>query len=153
MEDIMTKRILISLISVLFMNSSVIATEMVYQFSNPSFSGNGWSSHVLTIENEEYTRQQANIQAQQQAAAAAAAAANNTNLAKFLNNLESRIYATLSQQIASQLFSNQGATSGTFTVAGNTINWSSSGSEVDISITDANGITTQMTVPLGSLAI
>lgn len=135
------------------MDFNAFASEMVYQFSNPSFSGQGWSSHVLTIENEEYTRQQANIAAQQQAAAAAAAAANNTNLAKFLNNLESRIYATLSQQIASQLFSNQGATSGQFTVAGSTIQWNSDGSNVNISITDANGITTNMTVPLGSLAI
>lgn len=137
----------------LLMSSPVYASEMVYQFSNPSFSGNGWSSHVLTIENEEYTRNQANIQAQQQAAAAAAAAANNTNLAKFLNNLESRIYATLSQQIASQLFSNQGATSGNFTVAGSTINWNSDGSNVNLTITDANGVTTSMSVPLGSLAI
>jgi 23S rRNA pseudoU1915 N3-methylase RlmH len=150
---IMTKRFIFSLVSVLFINSGVLASEMIYQFSNPSFSGNGWSSHVLTIENEEYTRQQANLQAQQQAAAAAAAAANNTNLAKFLNNLESRIYATLSQQIASQLFSNQGATSGQFTVAGSTIQWNSDGSNVNLSITDANGITTNMTVPLGSLAI
>ena len=78
---------------------------------------------------------------------------NNTNLAKFLNNLESRIYATLSQQIAAQLFSNQGATSGNFTVAGSTINWNSDGSNVNITITDANGVTTSMSVPLGSLAI
>jgi len=149
----MTKKIVISTLILLFMDFNAFASEMVYQFSNPSFSGQGWSSHVLTIENEEYTRQQANIAAQQQAAAAAAAAANNTNLAKFLNNLESRIYATLSQQIASQLFSNQGATSGQFTVAGSTIQWNSDGSNVNISITDANGITTNMTVPLGSLAI
>lgn len=141
------------LISILLFSTPVYASEMVYQFSNPSFSGVGWSSHVLTIENEEYSRKLAQIQAQQQAAAAAAAAANNTNLAKFLNNLQSRIYATLSQQIAAQLFSNQGASSGSFTVSGSTIDWSSSGSEVDLSITDANGITTNITVPLGSLAI
>jgi 23S rRNA pseudoU1915 N3-methylase RlmH len=149
----MTKFNLFSILTLLFISNNVAASEMVYQFSNPSFSGAGWSSHVLTIQNEEFTRRQSLIQAQQQKAAADAAAANNTNLAKFLNNLESRIYATLSQQIASQLFSSQGATSGTFTVAGNTITWNSSGSDVNISITDANGITTSMTVPLGSLAI
>jgi len=149
----MAKKLIISLVFFIFINSNCYASEMVYQFSNPSFSGNGWSSHVLTIENEEFTRKQAIISAQQQAAAAAAAAANNTNLAKFLNNLESRIYATLSQQIASQLFTQNGATSGQFTVAGSTIQWNSDGSNVDITITDANGITTNMTVPLGSLAI
>ena len=150
---VMTKKLIFSTISLLFISFSAFASEMVYQFSNPSFSGQGWSSHVLTIQNEEFTRKQAIIAAQQQKAAADAAAANNTNLAKFLNNLESRIYATLSQQIASQLFSNQGATSGQFDVAGNHIQWSSVGSEVDLTITDAGGVTTSITVPLGSLAI
>lgn len=149
----MIRHVLLSIYISIYIITPAYASEMVYQFSNPSFSGQGWSSHVLTIENEEYSRNQALIQAKQQAAAAAAAAANNTNLAKFLNNLQSRIYATLSQQIAAQLFSNQGATSGSFTVAGSTIEWNSDGSNVNLTITDANGITTNITVPMGSLAI
>ena len=118
------------------------ASEMVFQFSNPSFSGQGWSSHVLTIENQEYTRQLKLADDAKAAAAKAAADAKNTNLAKFLNNLESRVYATLSQKIAEQLFSNQGVSTGTFDIAGSHIFWESTSGGVHLIITDSGGMTT-----------
>lgn len=129
------------------------ASEMVFKFNNPSFSGEGWSSHVLTIENQEYTRKMKIIEDKKAAEAKAAADAKNTNLAKFLNNLESRIYATLSQKIAEQLFSDQGVTNGSFDIAGSHIFWESTVDGVHLVITDAGGSTTDITVPLGSLAI
>ena len=129
------------------------ASEMVFKFNNPSFSGEGWSSHVLTIENQEYTRKMKIIEDQKAAAAKAAADAKNTNLAKFLNNLESRIYATISQKVAEQLFSDQGLTTGTFDVAGSNIFWESTADGIHLIITDSGGLTTDITVPLGSLAI
>lgn len=129
------------------------ASEMVFKFNNPSFSGEGWSSHVLTIENQEYTRKMKIIEDKKAAEAKAASDAKNTNLAKFLNNLESRIYATLSQKIAEQLFSDQGLTTGSFVVAGSNVFWESTTDGVHLIITDAGGNTTEITVPLGSLAI
>ena len=129
------------------------ASEMVFKFNNPSFSGEGWSSHVLTIENQEYTRKMKIMEDQKAAAAKAAADAKNTNLAKFLNNLESRIYATISQKVAEQLFSDQGLTTGTFDVAGSNIFWESTADGIHLIITDSGGLTTDITVPLGSLAI
>lgn len=129
------------------------ASEMVYHFNNPSFSGEGWSSHVLTIENQEYSRKMKLIDDKKSAEAKAAADAKNTNLAKFLNNLESRIYATISQKVAEQLFSDQGLTTGTFDVAGSHISWESTTDGIHLIITDAGGMTTDITVPLGSLAI
>ena len=129
------------------------ASEMVFKFNNPSFSGEGWSSHVLTIENQEYTRKMKIIDDQKAAAAKAAADAKNTNLAKFLNNLESRIYATISQKIAEQLFSDQGLTTGSFDVAGSNIFWESTADGIHLIITDSGGLTTDISVPLGSLAI
>ena len=73
-------------------------------------------------------------------------------LQKFINNLESRIYATISQNIAAQLFKSNGATNGEFTVDGNTMQWSSNGQEISLHITDANGNSTDVVVPYGSLA-
>ena len=90
--------------------------------------------------------------AQRKAAKDAAAAAKNTNLAKFLNNLESRIYATISQNIAAELFKDGGATSGAFDIGGNHLQWVSDGSSITLTITDAGGSTTQVVVPYGSLA-
>ena len=129
------------------------SSELVFGFKNPSFSGEGWSSHVLTLENQEYTRKQKIIEDQKAAAAKAASDAKNTNLAKFLNNLESRIYATISQKVAEQLFSDQGLTTGTFDVGGSHIFWENTTGGIRLVITDSGGLTTDITVPLGSLAI
>ena len=86
------------------------------------------------------------------AASKAASDAKNTNLAKFINNLESRVYATLSQKIAEQLFTDNGATSGMFDIATNHVQWSSDGSQITLRITDAAGSITEVVVPYGSLA-
>ena len=136
----------------LLISSASYANEMQFQFKSPAFNGVGFSSHVLTIDNLEQTRKQKQIDDAKAAAAKEAADAKNTNLAKFLNNLESRIYATLSQKIAEELFKDNGNTSGTFDVAGNHIQWSSDGGTISLRITDAGGSVTEVIVPYGSLA-
>ena len=133
-------------------SSVSFAGDLQFQFKSPSFSGVGYSSHVLTIENLEATRKQKQIEDKKAEVAKAAADAKNTNLAKFLNNLESRVYATLSQKIAEQLFKDNGATSGNFDIATNHIEWVSDGSNITLRITDAAGSVTEVVVPYGSLA-
>ena len=120
-----------------------------YTFKSPSFNGNGYSSHVLTIENQEYTRQQQIAKDIQAALQAQAAAADNTNLAKFLNNLESRIYAQISQNLATAMFASGGSTSGPLNFEGNTIFWTKDSTNVYLTVTDTVGNQTQVTVPLG----
>jgi Type VIII secretion system (T8SS), CsgF protein len=131
--------------------TSAGASEMVFGFKNPEFSGDGYSSHALTIENEEYTRKQAIIAQQKADAAAAAAAAQNTNLSKFMNNLESRIYAQLSLQLSNAMFSD-GSTSGSMDFEGSTISWIKDNTAQTISLTviDPTGNRTDITVPIGS---
>jgi hypothetical protein len=120
-----------------------------YTFKSPAFNGSGYSSHVLTIENQEATRRKAvadKIQAELDKAKSDKA---NTNLAKFMNNLESRIYAQISQNLASQMFANGGSTSGTLNFEGNTIFWTKDSSNVYMTVTDTVGNQTQVTIPLG----
>jgi len=136
----------------LILSSSTLANDLQFQFKSPSFSGIGFSAHVLTIDNLEASRRQKMAEDKKAEAAAAASAAKNTNLAKFLNNLESRVYATLSQKIAEQLFTDNGNTSGTFDIASNNVQWSSDGSQITLRITDAGGSVTEVVVPYGSLA-
>lgn len=140
------------LIAIFLISSSAHAAEMQFKFKSPAFSGEGFSSHVLTIDNLEQTRRQKQLDDAKAAAAKEAADAKNTNLAKFLNNLESRIYATLSQKIAEELFKDNGNTSGTFDVAGNHIAWSSVSGTISLTITDPAGKVTSIEVPYGSLA-
>ena len=128
-----------------------ISGELVFTFKNPSFSGEGWSSHVLTIENQEYARKKA-IEADRKAKEdALASAATNTNLNKFLNNLESRIYAQLSLQLSNAMFAD-GSTTGTLDFQGSTISWikDSTAGTIALTIIDDKGSRTDIVVPTGS---
>jgi membrane-bound inhibitor of C-type lysozyme len=105
---------------------------------------------VLTIENQETTRRAQAAKDIQAALDKAAAAQANTNISKFLNNLESRIYAQISQNLATAMFANGGSNSGTMNFEGNTIFWSKDTSNIYLTVTDTVGNQTQITVPLGS---
>jgi membrane-bound inhibitor of C-type lysozyme len=120
-----------------------------YTFKSPAFNGIGYSSHVLTIENQEFTRQKAAADAIQSKLEKAANDAKNTNIQKFMNNLESRIYAQISQNLATAMFANGGSNSGTLNFEGNTIFWTKDGTSVTLQVTDTVGNTTTVVVPLG----
>jgi hypothetical protein len=128
------------------------ATELVHQFQSPAFiPGNGYSTHVLTIEQLEANRRKAIADAEKSARDQAARDAKNTNLAKFLVNVESRIYAQLSKQLADAMFSD-GANSGEMDFQGTNINWVKTGTDVTLTISEAGGGVTTVTVPIGSFA-
>lgn len=121
-----------------------------YTFKSPSFNGNGYSSHVLTIENQEHSRKEQIKKEIQAALDKAKNDANNTNISKFLNNLESRIYAQISQNVATAMFAEGGSTSGTLNFEGNIINWTKSSTEITLNVTDYVGSSTSISIPLGS---
>ena len=127
------------------------ATELTFQFNSPAFNGIGYSSHALTIEQLEAQRRKAIADAAKAAADQAARDARNTNLAKFLVNVESRIYAQLSKQLADAMFSS-GGNSGTMDFQGTTISWLKTATDVTLTITEATGNRTEITVPLASFA-
>ena len=139
-----------------------------YQFKSPSFNGVGYSSHVLTVENQERTRQKEREDKIQSAIDKAAADAKNTNLAKFLSNLESRIYAQISQNVATAMFANNSCSvnagtncAGSINFQGNTISWSrvsdafnctgsANGTCIQLTVKDPSGSETKIYVPLES---
>jgi hypothetical protein len=132
-----------------FSITAFAAPQPDYTFKSPSFNGVGYSSHVLTIENQEFTRQ-AQVKKDIQAALDKAKAdAANTNIAKFMNNLESRIYAQISQNLATAMFANGGTNSGTLNFEGNTIYWTKDSTSVTLQVTDSVGNQTTVVVPLG----
>ena len=129
---------------------SLYADEMVFKFKSPSFSGIGTSSHYLTIENQQFNRKEAlkeEIKALQEAIERDK---ENTTLARFIRNLESRIYAQLSRQLVENLFGVTASTEGTITLEGNTIAYTSDGDFITLTITDETGGTTVITLPIGN---
>ena len=139
------------LITLLLLSATATAEPLDFQFKSPSFNGNGYSAHVLTIENQEHSRKQeikdkieAELEKQKREA-------EDTNLNKFLNNLESRIYAQISQDLATAMFASDGSapTSGTLNFEGNIIYWNKSSTEISLQVTDLTGTTTTIGIPLG----
>jgi len=141
------KKIILSLVLV----ATTSHAEQTFQFKSPSFSGIGYSSHVQTIENTETSRKKAIEDAKLQAAKDAAAAAGNTNLQKFLNNFESRVYAQLSTQLINNLFGENPQNSGTVQIEGNTIVYTKTSDQISLTVTDQSGNITQVQIPIGTL--
>ena len=128
------------------------ASEIVHQFNSPAFNGVGYSSHVLTIEQLESQRKQKIRDNEKAAIDQAARDAKNTNLAKFLVNVESRIYAQLSKQLADAMFTDGGANSGNMDFQGTNISWVKTGTDVTLTIIESTGNRTDVTVPIASFA-
>jgi len=142
------------LFSLLLLNvSTMMGSDMVQAFKSPAFSGIGFSSHELTVENLTRTRKQA---AKDQAKAdteTAKVTAQNTPLNAFINNLQARIYSQLASQVTDAIFNANGATFGIINLqGGSTVTWQKNGDMVTLYIVDpSTGNTTTIQVPVGTL--
>jgi hypothetical protein len=143
----MKKTLLIIATLILTTNNS--SAELVHQFRSPSFNGIGYSSHVQTIENTERTRKDAEAAKILQFAKDAAAEAKNTNLQKFLNNFESRVYAQLSSQLVNSLFGENPQNAGTVQLEGNRITYNKSNDAINLTVVGQDGSLTEINIPVG----
>ena len=126
------------------------ADQIVHKFKSPSFNGVNTSSHYLTIENQTFNRKMTIKEELKALQEEIERDKENTTLARFLRNLESRIYAQLSRQLVDALFGETPQTEGTIELEGNTIEYTSDGQFITLKITDADGNTTEITLPIGS---
>ena len=145
------------LISLIFLLTPfTFADEIKFGFKNPSFSGVGTGAHYLTIENQEFSRKKQIEDALEAARKAAEREAENTVLAKFIRNLESRIYAQFAKQLVESMFANDNpAGFGSFVLEGNVVTWEvitdESGAEfIRLTVTSADGTETVIEIPVGT---
>ena len=134
----------------LILTNPLWADTITFKFKNPSFSGINTSSHYLTIENQEFNRKEAlkaEIKALQDEIERDK---ENTTLARFIRNLESRIYAQLSRQLVENLFGETPSTEGTLSLEGNTIEYSVVDGIITLTITDSDGNVTTISLPIGN---
>jgi hypothetical protein len=137
---------------------SATAGEIVHDFKSPAFSGIGYSSHVLTIEQLESNRRQKIKDDKKAADEKAVRDYQSTNAYKFKNNLESRIYAQLSKQIADKLFGEGASASDTDWTStsspfGDTISWKREGDVIYVKVTSSSGdVLAEFSTPVGSFA-
>ena len=142
----------------LLLPTMAIADQLSFEFGNPAFSKQGYSSHVLSVEQLSYSRKQDAVDDAKSEAARAKRELENTTVAKFIKNVESRIYANLSKQLVDNMFgtscdstTTNCPTSGTSEVEGATIYWvkDTTTEIITLTITDENGSVTSMSVPIG----
>ena len=134
--------------------TSAYATTMNdYSFKSASLNGNGYSTFQMALENQQYQRALAIQQALQAAAATQAANAANTPINQFLTNLESRIYAQISQNLATAMFAGGNSSTGQINFQGNTIYYDNTGSVIKLQVTDNVGNVTTINIPLSQFNI
>ena len=153
------KNLMLVLTTLIFtLDYNLLASELTQEFKNPAFSGNGYSSHVLSINQLEVQRENKVFDDAKSAAAAAERAEKNTTINKFIANVESRIYANLSKQLVDNMFGTSCdsatttcPTSGTAEVEGATIYWvkDTTTDNITLTVTDTDGTVTTITVPVG----
>ena len=149
--------------SIVCMAATLANAELVQQFKDPTFSGNGWSTQVLTLQQMEKAQKES-IQAQKDAAnQAALTASQNTPMAKFMSLFQSQVYAQLATQLSNNLFQNNckaadgsaiagcsSPTTGNFNLDGNTVTWQKGTSNVTLTVVDSAGTKTTVVVPIAS---
>ena len=129
-----------------------MASEMNWNFKSPAFHyGNGYSSHVLSVEQLQFNRKKELEDQRKSELARLERELENTTLNKFIKNVESRIYATLSKQMVDAMFaecSTSCATTGTAEIEGSEITWTkdSTTGEITLTVISDDGTTT-ITIP------
>ena len=141
------------LILLSFLSGKIEDTEVLFQFKNPAFSGIVTSAHYVTVDEQESSRKQKIAEDIESALNEAARELDNTTLAKFVRNLESRIFSRLSQDLAESLFNDKGGSGGSIDLEGNTINFLNTGTEIVLTILDIDGTITEIRIPIGSFGI
>jgi hypothetical protein len=134
----MSKKLLILLA---LLPSLALAAELTHNFNSPSFSGIGYSSHVLTI----YQLEQQQKEKNKAEAAALKAEAERTEANKpqnrFKSNLESKIYNEIATKVSQSLFNgtcsqDTGSCGNIANLGGNSVEWTVNNNMITIRITN-----------------
>ena len=133
--------------------SSSVNADLLWGFKSPAFHyGNGYSSHVLSVEQLQHNRKQDLADKAEAEAKRLERELENTTLNKFVKNVESRIYATLSKQMVDSMFADCGsscANSGTAEIEGSSISWvkDTTTGAITLTVIEADGSTTTIEIP------
>ena len=150
--------VLVVTLTLSLLNTKILASELVHGFKNPAFSGDGYSSHVLSVDQLQEQRKNKAEDDAKSAKAAAERAEKNKTVNKFIANVESRIYANLSKQLVDNMFGTSCdsstttcPTSGTANIEGAQIYWvkDTSTDIITLTVTADDGTVTTITVPVG----
>ena len=140
---------------------TVWGSPLVFSFHSPSFSGNGWSTHMLSIEQLQHNREEDLIAKAEAEERKEERDEKNTTINKFIKNVESRIYANLSKQLVDNMFATpdpncvencpEVSLTGEAIIEGSILTWVKDPDlgTITLTIIGEDGTTTEMIVPVG----
>jgi len=139
-------------ITFILLITSINATgsELSFKFKNPVFNGVGYSNHVFAIEQLEDQRRQRAKEEQEKLRKELENKLEQTNLQKFLKNVEARIYAQISKDVVDKMFDGTGSTSGTVIIGSSSVSFNNNGSSIILNVVDDKSNVTTITIPLGA---
>ena len=152
----MNKRILLTTALAFAAMSGAANADLTWGFKSPAFHyGNGYSTHVLSVEQLQHNRKEDLRKEAEAEQARLERELENTTLNKFIKNVESRIYAQLSKQMVDSMFADCTdevcATTGVAEIEGSTITWNKDSvtGEISLEVVEADGSITTITIPGG----
>ena len=144
---------LLTIAAIALIIPGVAAGDLTWGFKNPAFHyGNGYSNHVLATEQLQFNRKQDLEKAAKAEADRLERELENSTLNKFIKNVESRIYATLSKQMVDAMFadcSDSCANTGTAEIEGSTLTWTrdTATGMLTLEVVEADGSITRIEIP------
>lgn len=152
----MNKTILLTTALAFAAMSGTANADLTWGFKSPAFHyGNGYSTHVLSVEQLQHNRKEDLRKEAEAEQARLERELENTTLNKFIKNVESRIYAQLSKQMVDSMFADCTdevcATTGVAEIEGSTITWNKDSvtGEISLEVVEADGSITTITIPGG----
>lgn len=121
---------------------SAAASDLTYTPINPSFGGNAFNSaHLLGLAN-------AQNEPKSKADRAAADARKQGTADRFIQMLQTRLYSSLAQQVSNAIFGEDAQPNGTIKFDDQEISWVNTGTEVQLTVLDAQtGQITEIVIP------
>ena len=132
------KKIITTMLLVCGLSSAANAQDLVYEPVNPSFGGNPFNSaHLLAIAN-----------AQNDFERPVEETTSQSELDRFVRSLQSRLLSSLSTQVANAIFGEDAQDEGRVVFGDQTIEFVRTLDGIQLTITDADGSTTVITIPV-----
>lgn len=132
------KKVITTMLLVCGFSSAANAQDLVYQPVNPSFGGNPFNSaHLLAIAN-----------AQNDFERPVEETTSQSELDRFVRSLQSRLLSSLSTQVANAIFGEDAQDEGRVVFGDQTIEFVRTLDGIQLTITDADGSTTVITIPV-----
>lgn len=144
---------LLTLLALAASTSFALGDNLTHKFKSPTFSGIGYSAHMINLNNMSYSRRKSLREELKSLELQLNLLAQREPINAFLSNLQTRIYSELSKQVTEQLFAQTGAESGTFTLDGNTVSWGKIGDTITLTVYDTEGGVTTIVIPIGTLSL